>query len=67
MTTRQVNALVVTSTIDIPAQWCSRLAAEGIRTLADWRALTPTQQRSIFGVTGAMRRRLDELAQRATK
>jgi hypothetical protein len=45
----------------VPARVLERLAAEGIASLADWRALGPRRHR-IFGITVSMVRQLDELA-----
>jgi hypothetical protein len=52
------------SIAELPPAILGRLAAEGIRTLRQWRKLSRRQKHSIFGITAAMARQLDSLARR---
>jgi hypothetical protein len=50
---------------ELPPAILGQLAAEGIRTLGEWRKLTHRQKHAIFGITAAMVRQLDALARTA--
>lgn len=45
----------------LPVQLIERLAGHGIRTCADWRALSRKQRASLFGIVPAVVRTLNEI------
>ncbi len=48
-------------TLGLPARITARLAAEGVRSLVDWRALG-RKRLAIFGITPSVIKQLDDLA-----
>ena len=47
---------------ELPREILNRLAAEGVRDPAAWRALSRARRRSIFGITPSMAKAVDAAA-----
>lgn len=49
----------------LPVAVHQRLKAAGVRSLDDWRRLTPVQRQAVWGITSKMAAQIDALAVRS--